>query len=579
MRPEIDDEGFEILAELGGVKVKKTRTAVEGKVPKDGEELSVNYRGFVKDEDWVLKTATPFDDSYERGQPLKFVLGKGQVIPGWDVGFRTLRVGEAALLECSSDFAYGEEGHPPRIPPLATLIFEVELLDAVEKPRELFEMTFEEKTDEAAKAKAKGLASFQSGDFSEAKDFFDLACHFCDVPSYTRNDKTMPDDVALMYSSCQSNIAMCALKLKDWPLAARSASFALKAIAFDNDSARAKALYRRGVARGHMGLLDEAKDDLQKAARLEPKNRAVRLEFQRLKEAAAEQKKSQKTAFNAVFDKVDLFPDKPRSITNPSSTDNPYAFLTLKWTQTPKRGEDKFEEYDDDPTTRDGRVVIRIFADACPRTARNFLSLCKGDRGISKNSAKPLHYKNCVVHRLVKDFMIQSGDIVCNDGTSGESIYGRFFDDEHFKIPHDKPGVISMANKGPNTNSSQFFITLSDAHHLDGKSVAFGHVVSGLDHLNDIAENVPCDDNEKPLTDIVIADCGPLSKDDAEQAIAIEEEEKNAIVNKQPEEEEEDKEVDLASIQAEIDNHILQADKELNQPGVVTTGLADVIHQ
>mmetsp|Transcript_34083 Transcript_34083/g.109376 ORF Transcript_34083/g.109376 Transcript_34083/m.109376 type:complete len:582 (-) Transcript_34083:1469-3214(-) len=521
---------YELLAADGGLKLKKTRTS-EGRFPKAGEELTVNYRGYVNDDEYYLGKRDAFDDSYDRGQPFTFVLGRGQVIPGWDGAFPKLRVGEAGIIECNSDYAYGEEGHPPKIPPCAKLVFEVELLEAKPKPKELFEMTEAEKLEEAAKAKAKGLELFKTGEkFHEAKEQFYLACHFCDAGHYTREDKPMPEEVASTFVSCQLNASQCALKTKDWPEAARTATAALKVVEgddphakksksskkklpVDDDGPRVRGLYRRGVARGHMGLLAEAREDLQQAARLDPKNRAVRVELQRIKERALAQKKSQQSAFKAVFDRVDLFPEKPRNVKNPSATDNPYAFLTFR--------------YDDDGPPIEKKVVLRVFADACPRTARNFLSLCAGDRGVSKNSAKKLHYKNCKVVRVVKDFMIQAGDVVCDDGTSGESIYGRFFDDEHFKLKHDKPGVLSMANKGPNTNASQFFITVDEAPHCDGKSVAFGCVVAGMDVVHEIANrDTESDESDKPKSDVLIVDCGALSKDDAELAMVLEEESK-----------------------------------------------------
>merc|ERR1711976_10283 len=121
------------------------------------------------------------------------------------------------------------------------------------------------------------------------------------------------------------------------------------------------------------------------------------------------------------------------------------------------------------------RITIELRADLVPKTCENFRSLCTGERGAGKLGF-PLYYRGCSFHRIVENFFIQSGDFINHDGTSGESIYGDSFDDESFHIRHNKPGLISMLNYGPNTNTSQFFITLASCPWFDGKYVVFGYV-------------------------------------------------------------------------------------------------------
>uniref|UniRef100_A0A7S1PX08 peptidylprolyl isomerase n=1 Tax=Alexandrium catenella TaxID=2925 RepID=A0A7S1PX08_ALECA len=127
-----------------------------------------------------------------------------------------------------------------------------------------------------------------------------------------------------------------------------------------------------------------------------------------------------------------------------------------------------------------GRVVCELYSDLVPKTAENFRKLCLGTAGFGIHG-RPLHYKGSLFHRVVPNFVIHGGDFTKCDGSGGESIYGLTFDDEAFDIKHASPGLLTMANKGPNTNGSQFYITTKAAPSLDNKSVLFGRVVEGMD--------------------------------------------------------------------------------------------------
>lgn len=155
-----------------------------------------------------------------------------------------------------------------------------------------------------------------------------------------------------------------------------------------------------------------------------------------------------------------------------------------------------------------GKILFELFVDKCPKTAENFRSLCIGDKGIGPVTGKPLHFKGSTFHRIIKEFMVQGGDFTNHNGTGGESIYGEKFEDENFELKHDKPGLLSMANSGPNTNGSQFFITCVPTPHLDGKHVVFGKVIKGMSVVREL-ENTPVDDT-KPLKPCVIDQCGEL---------------------------------------------------------------------
>jgi peptidylprolyl isomerase len=318
----------------------------------------------------------------------------------------------------------------------------------------------------AMEAKERAAECYKAGDHQEAKTLWLEA--LLEIPQTQEADA----EVTRLLLSLRLNLAMAGLQLKEYDQVFEHATHALR-YAPDN----AKALYRRGIAGEALGRIQQAAVDMQNAARLEPKNGDIRKRYESLKRQVQELK----------FREGDDV-EEPPPIHDASSC--PRAYLEVK-------------VGDADAV----RLLFALYYDTAPKTAENFRQLCTGEHPGLTGRKKPFNYSGSIFHRMIPGLMVQGGDFELANGCGGESIYGRRFPDECLRDKFTRRGLLAMANDGPNTNGSNFFVSLAAAEHLDRHHVVFGEVIGGMDFLN-VLEKLETDEECRPLVDCVITACG-----------------------------------------------------------------------
>ena len=305
----------------------------------------------------------------------QFVIGKGQVIRGWDVGMATMARGESAYLRCAPAAAYGAAGSPPTIPPNSTLVFEVEMLSWAPKPKDLWEMTPEERLAGAETAKSAAAGAFTTGDLDTAVEQWTESLRLVEGLSV--------EGAAPLRVAVNSNLAAALLKRGDFSGALSKAKAALAV-----DPSHAKSLFRAGTASAGLGDTDAATSYLAAAGRAAPGDAGIKAEMARVAKLASAAAAKERAMYAGIFSKgkgLDLYGEKvgPAPAPAPWIGPLPRVFMDLSIGGVPA-----------------GRLVFELYADQVPKTAENFRALCTGEKGVGK-AGKPLHYKGSTFHRII----------------------------------------------------------------------------------------------------------------------------------------------------------------------------------
>eukprot|EP00347_Sterkiella_histriomuscorum_P016903 403351409 len=446
--------------------------------PEKNQEVTVNYEGRLED-------GSIFDTSRDRGEALKFIIGSGQVIKGWDIGIISMKLGEKAELHIKPEYAYGRIGAPPKIPGDATLIFTVEVIQINDRKPTRWMMSDPELIKVALRFKDDGNLKFKAQKFKEAEGLYrDALAHLDTVKNDNKELRDLKKTILLNLSVVTNNTG-------DYKETLINCTKAL-----DLDEKAGKAYFLRAQANLKLHQYDEAIVDIKEAIKITPSDKKLRDEFETIKAHKKKYLESQQKSLQSFFAQG-LYNEKEAQVTKIEDRlpeydqSNPQTYFDIEI------GEEGQENH------KKGRVVFELFKNKTPKTAENFRCLCTGEK------EQNLHYKGNVFHRIIKGFMMQGGDITNQNGTGGKSIYGFKFPDEKIWLPHTHSGLLSMANSGPDTNGSQFFITFKSTKWLDNKHTVFGRVIHGMNICRDI-EQIETGAQDKPLTTVKIVDCGEL---------------------------------------------------------------------
>ena len=506
--------GIDIKGDGGIVKrVLRAGSGMAGRPPADAL-CKVHYTGWLMD-------GTRFDSSRDRiGHP--FVkLGSGTELSWLAPAVATMNRGELAEYVCRAEYAYGANGwkgvgNKWLVPPCSTVRWEVELYCWKGFRGSFSTMSGAEMMDQAYALKSQGTEYVRHCMYSEARERYHEACELLESPKFTGEACALLEspvnespkfnvaeqwpsglvaEAEMLLLSCQLNEALCELKCEEYVAALRLCDKVLAKPSRLTDEQKVKALYRRYQAYFGRQEYEQAMASLHLALEISPNDKDVLGAVLSTKFTMRVAGRAQTAQFGGMFSSKES-PDRSTELYK-EATGIPswQGALPTAWLDLSVDAKVI------------GRVTIELFARQAPKTCENFRALCTGERGNGRLSRQPLHLQGTRFHRIIRNFLIQGGDIVHGDGKGGESIFGGQFDDEDLAGKFDAPGMVAMANGGRNMNGSQFFITTCEAPHLEGTHVVFGRVISGLDVVRQL-ERVRVSKNDVPLQPVLIDDCG-----------------------------------------------------------------------
>mmetsp|Transcript_32796 Transcript_32796/g.82723 ORF Transcript_32796/g.82723 Transcript_32796/m.82723 type:complete len:373 (+) Transcript_32796:91-1209(+) len=349
----------------------------------------------------------------------------------------------------------------------------------------------------AEQCKEDGNKAFKKGEWEEAVRLY--------LEGVAAVDTMMMHPAEDVKCACYSNMAAALIKQDKWKEAMEACDLALKI-----DETNVKALLRRaqsGLKVG--GRAVRVEEDIRVVLAAEPRNKdalGLRAELERMgKERSQASVNKQKRVLGSFWAndgsyKHAMYEDVVGQEAQDKRED-PVCFLQLSLGDAPL-----------------GTVHIELFTKKAPKTCENFRCLCTGEKGVDEHGVR-LHYEGSLVHRVVKGFVVQGGDVVHREGdsvgTGVASIYGGAMRDEHLSGRHLHPGQVCMANSGPHSSGCQFYITLDEAPWLDRDHVVFGQVISGMPVVRKLEEvDVRDEEDHRPTKDIVITGSGQCTKEE-----------------------------------------------------------------
>lgn len=469
------------VTEDGGVTKRVLMPGYGEDRPQKGQQIIVLFTVYRQDGSVVQSVSDPM-------KPVVFFFDSEALFKGLRLAAQSMRRGEVARFRLKPE--YGPEEGEKR-----PMEVEVEMVDFHEKWKHMIDLEEKDRLEFARKLKDWGNEHFKAGRTKPAAYHYSLGIEYVETLVDMEDYRKTPKEVLELRRSLLLNLSIVANALQSWHNTVKYCS-----VVIEKEAENSKARYLRGLAYSKIGRFEDALTDLRISHKQTPDDTRVVALIQEIKEFETKQKGAEKKRFQKIFQSESIYKEISPKVTSslakfpPYDPTNPRVFLEIQvGSRDPKR------------------LVFELIKSKVPKTVENFRVFCTGEK---VHPYRPYTYKDSYFHRVVKNFMIQGGDMEKRDGTGGYSIYGDKFDDENFFLPHSQAGILSMANHGPNTNGCQFFITFKKAPWCNGKNVAFGRLIQGFDFLlNELQQVETMKEFQLPKLPIKIINCGEYKED------------------------------------------------------------------